>query len=443
MTAGNDEIRRCRHSLVNFAKTTVLFSLLMIFVLSMTDALAAIPPRQPSTGPGGAQYAHRSVRTSIHGFGDLQYYIFEPGGPQPDTAPLIVFTHGYGGTNPASYGAWIEHIVKRGNIVVYPKYQSLMSMIGGSFRYTSNCIKAVQDALEVLKSPGHVKPDLDKFATVGHSYGGLLTVNIAALAERSGLPTPRAVMSVQPGVTPAMPLEDLSLIPPETLLLTVVGDRDLVVGNRDAKKIFRRTPQIPLENKDYIIMVSDNHGLPGLSAGHFAPTCLALVGDFLPDPGRIMPDYGNLVPIGLRPYLNDYNLGPDFSSLLPDAEGTTPDFGGIFWSYFENLASQLQSDTPVDPATLWPDPISIMAESGILLPAPSATAALDMGSFIPLMGTNALDYYCTWKLFDALTDAAFYGKNREYALGNTPQQRFMGEWSDGKPVKELIVTDHP
>ena len=40
-------------------------------------------------------------------------------------------------------------------------------------------------------------------------------------------------------------------------------------------------------------------------------------------------------------------------------------------------------------------------------------------------------------------DAAFNGKNREYALGNTPQQRFMGLWSDGVPVKELKVTDKP
>jgi hypothetical protein len=59
------------------------------------------------------------------------------------------------------------------------------------------------------------------------------------------------------------------------------------------------------------------------------------------------------------------------------------------------------------------------------------------------MMINALDYYGTWKLFDALCDAAFTGKHREYALGNTPQQRFMGLWSDGTPVKELIVTDKP
>jgi hypothetical protein len=51
--------------------------------------------------------------------------------------------------------------------------------------------------------------------------------------------------------------------------------------------------------------------------------------------------------------------------------------------------------------------------------------------------------YGLWKLFDGLSDAAFFGKNREYALGNTPQQRFMGKWSDGVPVKELVVTDKP
>jgi len=40
-------------------------------------------------------------------------------------------------------------------------------------------------------------------------------------------------------------------------------------------------------------------------------------------------------------------------------------------------------------------------------------------------------------------DAAFYGKNRRYALGNTPQQRFMSRWSDGVPIKELQVLDKP
>jgi hypothetical protein len=29
--------------------------------------------------------------------------------------------------------------------------------------------------------------------------------------------------------------------------------------------------------------------------------------------------------------------------------------------------------------------------------------------------------------------------NRAYALGDTPQQRYMGEWSDRVPVRELMI----
>jgi hypothetical protein len=53
---------------------------------------------------------------------------------------------------------------------------------------------------------------------------------------------------------------------------------------------------------------------------------------------------------------------------------------------------------------------------------------------------DAINYYGLWKLFDGLTDDAFFGKNAEYALGSTPQQRYMGKWSDGTPVKELKVS---
>jgi len=54
---------------------------------------------------------------------------------------------------------------------------------------------------------------------------------------------------------------------------------------------------------------------------------------------------------------------------------------------------------------------------------------------------SALDYY--GKVFDGLIDAAFYGKSRNYALGHRHEQRFKGLWSNGLPVKELLVTQYP
>ena len=52
---------------------------------------------------------------------------------------------------------------------------------------------------------------------------------------------------------------------------------------------------------------------------------------------------------------------------------------------------------------------------------------------------DALDYYGIWRLFDALADYAFNGAaaGKELALGNgNAQQRFMGVWPNGQPVKE-------
>jgi hypothetical protein len=56
---------------------------------------------------------------------------------------------------------------------------------------------------------------------------------------------------------------------------------------------------------------------------------------------------------------------------------------------------------------------------------------------------SAFHYYSIWKVFDGLIDAAFYGKRRNYALGHRHEQRFMGLWSDGVPVKGLLVTQYP
>jgi acetyl esterase/lipase len=59
----------------------------------------------------------------------------------------------------------------------------------------------------------------------------------------------------------------------------------------------------------------------------------------------------------------------------------------------------------------------------------------------PTNGVDAADRYGIWKLADALFACAFDGEWCEYALGNTPEQRSMGVWSDGVPIAELTVTD--
>lgn len=343
---------------------------LILFSLTIVSFQTATPPSQPQSGPGGKQYVHASVTKNRYGTGGREYWIFEPDSPKPRTAPVVVFLHGWGGMNPLYYGAWLDHLVKRGNIVIYPRYQA--NLLTGIKEFTPNTLHALKDAFARLQTePGHVTADLSKVATVGHSLGGLLAANVAALASEMGLPRVSAVMAVAPGITEApinVPLADLKKIPAETLLLSIAGDQDTLVRDADAKRIYYESTRIAADNKDFILLVSDPHGRPALHASHRAPTAHD-------------KNYDSGEGVGGWPSVNSNRVG--------DATQT------------------------------------------------SRHARLDT------MMVNAMDFYGTWKLFDGLCDAAFHGKNREYALGNTPQQRFMGLWSDGVPVKELKVTDKP
>ena len=342
---------------------------LILLSLTIASSQAITPPEQPAIGPGGKQALHASVIKNRYGKGGQEYWIFEPQAPTPRSAPVIVFLHGWGGMNPLYYGAWIDHIVKRGNIVIYPRYQA--TLLTPITDFTPNTISAIKDAIDRLQTEtGHVTPDLNKFATVGHSLGGILAANVAALADESKLPRVRAVMSVEPGITESpinVPLASLSKIHADTLLLALAGDQDGLVRDVDAKRIYYESTRVSANNKDFILMVSDSHGTPALQASHRAPTALD----------------------------KDYDNGEGLSGAPVGAVDRIGD---------------AQISRRVRPET---------------------------------MLVNALDYYGTWKLLDALCDAAFFNKNREYALGNTPQQRFMGRWSDGVAVKELRVTDKP
>jgi len=345
--------------------------LVLLLVLSLSaHTPSATPPPQPETGPGGKQAPHAAVIKNRYGKSGKEYWIFEPDKPKPAHAPLVIFLHGWAGTNPLYYGAWIDHIVKRGNIVVFPRYQA--SILTPRENFIPNTLDAIKAALEQLKTdPSHVRPELDKVATVGHSLGGVLSASVAALASESGLPHVRVVMSVEPGITrnPVnVPMPDLKKIESDTLLLSIAGDRDTLVEDYDAKRIYYESSRVSAENKDFIRLMTDDRGSPALIANHRAPTA--------PD-----KDYDN----------GEGDLTDRRSTVGSGSAGTV-----------NNQSSS--SRTPE---------------------------------------VNALDYYGLWKLFDGLCDAAFYGKNREYALGNTPQQRFMGKWSDGVPVKELFVTDKP
>jgi acetyl esterase/lipase len=325
---------------------------LLTFLLhaALLGIISQQPPMQPGSGPGGIEYSHNGVLFSNFTtlFSGDGYWLFEPNLPKPDSADVIVFNHGYGVFNPGPYGQWIEHLVRKGHIVIFPKYQASDASLPST--YTPNAIIGIQDAFtELSTNPNRVKPRMEHYAIIGHSYGGVITSNIVSEYAAYNLPKPQCFMLCQPGTggINSGRLDSYSEMETDYFALIVVGADDVIVGNTFGREIMDST-QIPTLRKNYITHYFDNHGSPMLEATHNEP---------------------------------------------------------------------LSANNTYDGGTI---------------------STVITGGYVASK-EDAVDYYCYWKLADALLACTFYGNYCEYAFGDTPEQRFMGEWSDGAAVLELEV----
>ena len=185
---------------------------------------------------------------------------------------MVVFNHGWFAVNPGVYGAWIDHLVRKGRIVIAPRYQR--DWMTPPANFLPNGLIAVRDALDVLStSPAHVRPDRSRFVIMGHSAGGNLAAQMAAVAAEADLPVPKAVISVFPGeVLSSRSNPNLANIPASTLLVVLAGEKDVVVGDQRAREIFAETTAVPLDRKKFILYRSDLRGVPHFRADHLAPT---------------------------------------------------------------------------------------------------------------------------------------------------------------------------
>ena len=320
-----------------------LFFLMPLF----TSSQNIIGPEQPTEGPGGADYKHQKVIFQDFAPKADGYWLFEPDDPKPDSAHIVVFNHGYGAYNPMIYGKWIKHIVRKGNIVIYPRYQkNLLTPRPNAF--AKNAAKAINDALIELRKEGHIKPIVEPLAIVGHSYGGTISADLGVNFERYNIPQPKAIMLVSPGtsVLKGGRLKTYEGMPADTKLLITLSQHDHVVGNEFGELVFHTA--IHTKERNLIRQYTDKTGSPKISAGHN----------------------------------ESYSLDKDFDNGIRNV---------------------------------------------------TAKRALSVSKL------SALDYNGYWKLFDALLDYTKTGKNKKYVFGNTPEQKSLGNWSDGSPIRSLEI----
>jgi len=332
-------------------------------------AFSALPigPEQPKFGPGGSSYPHADFVKKSYGYFEERFYIFEPAMPTPASAPVAVFLHGWFAANPDYYIGWIEHLCKRGWIVIFPCYQGTGSHASV---YTLNTIRSIKEAFKVLYSSSPIAPDRDRVSVIGHEAGAIIGANVAASSRYFKIPVPKAVMVLMPlgglvqGGYLGMEMYDLSAIREGTLLMVVVGEEDLAQSENIAREIFYSADNVRTTDKTYITLLSDVRGTPALFADRFAP--------FAPKEN-------------------------------------------IYEREIENRRFEF---------------IHMFKHKGTARP-------------LKCRGIDAMDWLGTFRLFDALADTAFSGGDRSQVFGNTENQRFMGYWSNGAPVKGFYTTDRP
>lgn len=193
------------------------------------------PPPAPVPPPARpAAYAPPGTERVDVGTGAQGAAIFRQPGTAGTPGPVVVFLHGWVAIDPERYGPWIGHLVSTGATVVFPAYQTKPAY--DTIMPLANVLAGVRAALEqVALAPG-------RLVVAGHSAGGALAADYAAVAAADGLPAPAAVFSVYPGrklrhLSVPIPSADLSAIAPGTRVLAYAGERDTAVGSGPARQI--------------------------------------------------------------------------------------------------------------------------------------------------------------------------------------------------------------
>lgn len=243
-----------------------------------TDAAAVQhvgQPPQPATGPGGTTYQFAGVETQRIGSRPNGATAFLPAGIDGATldVPVVVFLHGFTAVEPQRYGGWIEHLVRRGAVVIYPDYQDAGVFAGGQDRYIDNMFSGISSALNTL----HLDPA--RVHVVGHSLGAVLTMVYGTVALERGLPPAASLTLIEPGGCRScgngfgfgVPVPLGRHLPLDTLVSIVVGEDDELVGEADAMALARLADEIPADRKRYVQISSDDHGQPSLVADHLFP----------------------------------------------------------------------------------------------------------------------------------------------------------------------------
>lgn len=260
-------------------KSTLLMTLwfLTVVLCSLTSLVSTVNAEPTATdnstqrliSAAVAPYKHTDYRISQHGNGDLSYWIYQPTPSNAESAPVILYLHGWSADDPQAYHEMLTHWAKRGYIVVFPKYGGLFNIN----EYEDNAISAYESALNYLQQSGQLKPQLENTVFAGHSLGSQIAVRMADRYQTQRYQAPKALILHEPAGTHQLKNDfaidnNLHNIPPDTVLTILLRDDwDTDKGAYPVPAtIWHATSH--LSRRVCLAIRSDEHGYPPLISDH-------------------------------------------------------------------------------------------------------------------------------------------------------------------------------
>jgi hypothetical protein len=99
--------------------------LLLGVSLAAPAARAATPPPQPAQGPGGRDYTSTEVVKRALGTASSGTFVFHGNDAPAKPRPVVIFLHSWGAVDPGLYGGWIDHLARKGHLVLFPRFQDV------------------------------------------------------------------------------------------------------------------------------------------------------------------------------------------------------------------------------------------------------------------------------------------------------------------------------
>jgi pimeloyl-ACP methyl ester carboxylesterase len=261
----------------------------MSFLVAMQRVAARLraatsPPTKPNFDYISPIFSVKRQGSCMDG---TRVWIYTPEVTKSDTPDVIVYLHGHGATNPATYEGHIEHLVKQGNYVVYPQMQDrscerfLGTPVGWILQLTRrpSPAKWVKVTAQVVTDVLNELPPFGKVFLYGNSMGGAFAMMWGSLdtvhpVEAAVVVSPQpAGLHAIPGILPKFVFlrlgEDVNVpeAAPNTTFPVVVlhGDKDNVVS---VGNVLPSYELLGSTSKAWYQAKTDKHGKPPLKANH-------------------------------------------------------------------------------------------------------------------------------------------------------------------------------